>query len=275
MSGHDDVVVAILAKDKAATLPLYLSCLDIQTFPKDRIHLYVRANDCVDDTVAVLRRWLDRHGGDYKSVTADYSDIGGLAHYGHHEWDAHRFAVLGRIRQESVDHARALGCHYFVSDLDNFVIPSTLQNMVESGLPVVAPMLRTPFSRYANFFNRADPDGYAYIDLPEYDVVLNGQVRGFILVDVVHCTYLVRADVLDQVCYHDGSGRYEYAIFSDTLRRKGIPQYVDNRQIYGLVGFMDGESAEVWGRFEHADYMARIVNLSNIAMRIPNDPNPY
>lgn len=231
----------------------------------------MRANDCVDDTVAVLRRWLDANGGAYKSVTEDYSDIGGLSHYANHQWDAHRFSVLGRIRQESVDFARRLGCHYFVSDLDNFIVPDTLQSLYDSGLPVVAPMLRVVYSDYSNFYTLADPEGYAVVGVPDFYEVVTGRIRGFIMVDVVHCTYFVRHDVLDEISYDDGSARYEYVIFSDVLRRKGIPQYVDNRRIYGLIGFLGGEDAGKWGRFEHLDFLNRMVNLSNEKMRIVNN----
>src|SRR5438477_601490 len=38
-----DVVVAILAKDKAMYLPLYLACLESQTWPKKKTHLYIRS----------------------------------------------------------------------------------------------------------------------------------------------------------------------------------------------------------------------------------------
>lgn len=275
MDDGRDVVVAILAKDKAETLPLYLACLEVQTFPRERMHLYIRANDCVDDTVEILRGWVDVLGPEFKSVTADYSDIGGLGHYGPHEWDPHRFSVLGRIRQDSVDHARRLGCHYFVADLDNFFIPTTLQNLVDSGLPVVAPMLRTAHSSYSNFFNRAAPDGYAVVGLPEYFDVLEGRVRGFIQVDVVHCTYFCRAEVLDHISYDDGSERFEYAIFSDVLRNRGIPQYVDNRQIYGLVGFLGGESVELWGGFDADDFAVRLRDLARLPVRVVNDGTPY
>ncbi len=263
--------VAVLAKDKAATLPLYLDCLSRQSFPKGRIHLYVRANDSSDDTVGILRRWVAANGPRYKSVTEDYSDIGGLRQYGHHEWDGHRFSVLAKIRQASVDHARRLGCHYFVADVDNFVIPDTLQSLLDAHLPVVAPLLRTVHTSYANFFNRAGATGYAVADLPEYYDVLTGKVRGLILVDVVHCTYLVRAEVLGQVCYDDGSGRYEYAIFSDVMRSRGIGQYLDNRRVYGLVGFLGGESARLWGEFDEPDFADRLANLAERPLRIAND----
>ena len=56
-------------------------------------------------------------------------------------------------------------------------------------------------------------------------------------VPVVHCTYFVKNEVLPSVVYDDNSGRYEYVIFSDSLRKAGIPQYIDNRLDYGLLTF--------------------------------------
>jgi hypothetical protein len=47
---------------------------------------------------------------------------------------------------------------------------------------------------------------------------------------------LVRADVIPELVYLDGSGRHEFVVFSDSARRAGIPQYIDNRQIYGYLG---------------------------------------
>ena len=37
---------------------------------------------------------------------------------------------------------------------------------------------------------------------------------------VVHCTYFINYNVLDKICYDDNSYRYEYVIFSDSLRKK-------------------------------------------------------
>jgi hypothetical protein len=60
-------------------------------------------------------------------------------------------------------------------------------------------------------------------------------------VELIHCTYLIRNEVLDYVKYNDGSGRHEYVIFSEALRKAGIPQYVDNRNYYGKLTFCDTE----------------------------------
>ena len=64
-------------------------------------------------------------------------------------------------------------------------------------------------------------------------------MRGVVEVPVVNHTYLVRADVIPELTYQDASRRHEYVIFSDSARKAGIPQYLDNRQVYGYVGDVD------------------------------------
>jgi hypothetical protein len=68
-----------------------------------------------------------------------------------------------------------------------------------------------------------------------YYQVLKQEVKGLIACDVVHCTYLIRKDILPAIKYLDGTDDYEYVIFSRELRRLGIPQYLDNRTIYGYL----------------------------------------
>jgi hypothetical protein len=41
--------------------------------------------------------------------------------------------------------------------------------------------------------------------------------------------------------YEDESGRHEYVIFSDVARKAAIPQYLDNRQVYGYITFSEGD----------------------------------
>jgi hypothetical protein len=60
---------------------------------------------------------------------------------------------------------------------------------------------------------------------------------------VVHCTYLVRAELIPQLSYVDASHRYEYVVFSDCARRRQIPQYLDTRQVYGYLT-MDEDATE-------------------------------
>ena len=234
------LVLAILAKDKAHILPNFLDCLLKQDYPKKSIHLYIRTNDNNDSTETVLNEFIDEHGDSYASVF--YNDAGidsTLKTFGHHEWNGTRFKILGAIRQESVAYAKGLGADYFVVDCDNMIAPFTLSTMVSlRGLGVIAPMLDSK-AAYSNYHYTVDSNGY-FLDSDIYHTIRNRCVKGIIDVAVVHCTYYIALPHLGNVCYDDGSGRYEYVIFSDSLRKKGVKQYLDNRCPYGFISFAEG-----------------------------------
>ena len=226
------VLLAILARQKEAVLPFYLSCIEALDYPKRSVVVHVRANNSTDGTVAILKEWVGRVGGDYASIEMDTSDVPGV--------DAHKatsFAVRARLRQESIENAERTGCDfYFVVDADNFIRPGTLKSIVSLNLPIVAPLLRHADQRemYANYHAQIDGWGY-HRSCEEYHWFLSQRVKGVCQVPVVHSTYLVRRDVIPELSYDDGSGRHEYVIFSESARKRGVPQYLDNREIYGYL----------------------------------------
>jgi hypothetical protein len=244
MEPTEFVTIAILAKDKAHVLPLYLDLIEKQTYPASKIKLYIRTNNNNDHTAALLEQWVEKVGHTYSEIHFDASDVAEQVQaYRPHEWNNLKLQVLTRLRQESVEWAKARGTHYFVADCDNFIVPETLEALLNTGLPVIGPLLRhgdNPLSYYSNYHFVTDENGY-YKDSSLYYDVLHQRIKGLIEVEVIHCTYLVRNEVLDFVSYNDGSNRYDYVMFSDTLRKSGIPQYIDNRRDYGKLTFCDTE----------------------------------
>ncbi len=240
MKSTEFVTIAILAKEKAHVLPLYLDLIEKQTYPASKIKLYIRTNNNRDHTALLLEEWIEKVRERYSEIHYDCSDVEEPVHeYSPHEWNFLRFQVLARLRQESVEWAKRKKTHYFVVDCDNFIVPETLEMLLKTGLPVVGPLLRNgddSLSQYANYHYITDENGY-YKHSPLYSEVLYQRIKGLIQVEVIHCTYLIRNEVLKFVNYSDGSGRYEYVIFSDVLRKNGIPQYIDNRHFYGELTF--------------------------------------
>lgn len=236
------VTIAILAKDKAHTLPVYLECLENQTWPANKTYLYIRTNNNNDDTAEVLRDWIARVGARYAKIYFDDTDVAEpVQQFKQHEWNYTRFRVLGKIRQDSADWARENNSHYFVADCDNFICPDTIESMIKTNVPIVAPFLRCQgYERrfYSNYHDALDSNGY-YIPSVFYYDILDQRVKGIIEVLLVHCTYFIRHEVLHTVCYDDESARYEYVIFSHSARRQNVPQYIDNRKIYGYVSFAE------------------------------------
>jgi hypothetical protein len=237
------VTIAILAKDKAFALPLYLACIEQQTWPKDKTHIYIRTNNNNDATAQILREWVSRVEGKYASIKLDDSDVPErVQDYKPHEWNATRFKVLGKIRQDSLAWAKERKSHYFVADCDNFILPGTIEALFHSCQSIVAPLLKCTTSvNYSNYHFAIDNNGY-YADSPAYYQVLSQEIKGLIEVPVVHCTYFIRHEVLDKLVYDDNSYRYEYVIFSDSARKQKIPQYLDNRQIYGYLTFAENDA---------------------------------
>ena len=237
----DTIVVAILAKDKGHILPIYLRCLLAQTYPKDKIHLYIKTNDNTDDTEEVLKAFVSEYGSQYLSVLFDNDSVDEtLKQYTPHEWNSHRFKVLGKIRQDSIEYAINKNSHYFVVDCDNLIIPETLTEMVNlQSMGVIAPLIiRRNFDRYSNYHYEVDDNGYYKYHM-NYDIIYNRALVGVHKVKVVHCTYFINNNILDKVVYDDDSYRYEYVIFSDILRKRNIPQFIDNRQYYGMLTMTD------------------------------------
>ena len=249
------VLLAILAKQKEPALPLYLQCIEELDYPKSSIVLYIRTNNNRDNTEAILRDWVARVGKQYAAVEFDANDVEQpVETFGVHEWNATRFKVLGHIRNVSLQKTKEHDCDfYFVCDVDNFIRPCTLSELVDVDLPVVAPLLRcvTANDPYSNYHADVDERGY-YRDCDQYYWILSRWVRGLFEVPVVHCTYLVRRDAIDRLTYIDGTDRHEYVVFSDSARRAGIAQYFDNRHIYGYLAFDEGATGHVAGGFDIA-----------------------
>lgn len=241
MSYLATVTIAILVKDKGHLLNHYLECIETQTWPKDRTHLYIRTNDNTDQSAEILKNWIERVGDMYLDIFYDDSSIDQkVKNYGQHEWNVHRFKVLGKIRQDSLEWARERNSHYFVADCDNFITPITIESLLNLNLPIVGPMLPRAKNKslYSNYHYLIDKNGYFKED-PIYYKLLRREIKGIIEVGVIHCTYLINREYVDQLTYIDDTNRYEYVIFSHSARKKQIPQYLDNRLNYGVLTFAE------------------------------------
>ncbi len=260
------VLLAILAKQKQEMLPLYLECIEGLDYPKSSIVLYIRTNNNTDNTLNILRDWVARVGHHYAGVELDDRDVEQtVQQFKPHEWNQTRFRVLARIRNESLQQTLRHDCSfYFMCDVDNFIAPNTLRELVALNLPIVSPFLRSLAAErnYSNYHAETDANGY-YSDCDQYYWMLNRWIKGVLEVPVVHCAYLVRADVIQDLTYEDGSGRAEYVIFSHSARKSSIPQYLDNRQIYGYIAFDKDSEAHVEGGTDVARKLIRATRITS------------
>lgn len=252
----DEIVLAILAKNKEKFLPLYLKCIEEQTYDPKKIHIYIRTNNNTDNTRNILMEWSKKMKNHYASLVLIDNDVSEkVEKYGEHEWNEERFKVLAKIRQDSIKYAISKKAHYFVIDCDNFIIPSTLEDLMKASKPVIAPMLKHPNSLYSNYHHCVSRNGY-YIDCPDYNKLHSRENPGIHLCQVVHCTYLIKNEFLHLINYFDGSSDYEYVIFSRNCRLFKIEQYLDNRKEYGYLTLEDNDKCNI----EHLEILMNDIN---------------
>ena len=68
-----------------------------QATAPSKSYLYIRTNNNNDDTLNILRQWVEKVGDRYAGVYFDDTDVKeSVQKYKQHEWNAERFKVLGR-----------------------------------------------------------------------------------------------------------------------------------------------------------------------------------
>ena len=101
------VLIVLLARNKAHTLPHFLAMLDGLDYPKDKLRLWIRSDHNRDATAALLRMWLADVADEYDSVNVDIDDeiyrIGGGSPT---EWTPERYARVIRLKEEALNAAR-------------------------------------------------------------------------------------------------------------------------------------------------------------------------
>lgn len=249
------VFLHILAKDKAPVLPLYLECIENLDYPKGDMIVYIRTNNNNDNTGSILLDWYNKVEG-YKSIFLDDQDVfERVQDYRGHEWNDLRLNVIRRLRDDGLNECRKTKADfYFTVDCDNFVKPNTLSALVNANQPVIAPLLRyaydpnekaeNPWANpwYSNFSNKVNEYGDV-MDNPDYYGLLEREFPGLHKVELVHATYLVRRDIVDVISYQNGTMGWDYINFASNLRRAGIPQILDNREVYGCMTLAENETA--------------------------------
>ena len=246
MGNPPTVLWAILAKDGSKVLDFFLECLLAQDFPLKQVYLYVRTNDNNDDTSEKLKSFLATHGDLFRGSIYDESSVNSeVKEYAIHEWNRTRYKVMAEIRQTSLNYAKEHDFDfYFTSDVDNFLLPSTLSSLVQLNTTAVTPLLRmvvpsNPVASencfYSSFHHKIEKSNGQFI-LTEFGRQIATQdIQGIFEVDLIHCTYLLRQDVFSKVNYSLQDGNWEYRNFALSLLKNNIPQYVDARKVYGCL----------------------------------------
>lgn len=200
----------------------YLASVANLDYQKSAIHLFIALNKVDDFCNRSLTHFLNRHGPAYNNITVK--------------------SLSSDIRLSSIRYALANSTHYFTMDQNVILHPHALTRLHRLNLEVVAPMLISG-GMYSNFHAYIDANGY-YRGGDNYHRILTREQKGIFGVPVVNGCYLIRHRYLRSIAYNDGSGRAEYVVACDSLRKNGVPQYIDNTFNYGILVNYEGKSAK-------------------------------
>lgn len=238
------IVISILARNKAHTLPYFLSLLENLNYPKDRISLWIRSDHNVDGTLEILRKWIDNVHQRYHSISTkfvedeSFLDENGLAH-----WSALRFNHTISLRESALNYARTIWADYMLAiDADVFLInPDILQILMSKNFTLVAPMLKS-VGLYSNFWYGMT-DNYYYLRTDDYEPVLNRENEGCFALPMIHSCVLINlrkseSDFLtyvpEKVSNYDGP-RDDIITFALSANKSGINLNLCNDNVFGFI----------------------------------------
>ncbi len=238
----NEIFLSILTRNQSNYLNHFFKCINELDYDKKNITVYISTNNNDDDTLEKLHRWIDLNSDKYKSIIFNLDDYPNLKK--DMDWESdngHRLKVMGEVRQKSLNACKETDCgYYFVCDTDNWVESCTLKYLISKQKPIIAPYLIDFEKRntYSNYFPKIDKDGYFLPDR-EYEVALwNRSKRGTFEVPVVHCTYLIDTDYIDDLTYISNKKfEYEFVTFSNCAREKKIPQHICNERLFVYVRY--------------------------------------
>ncbi|XP_045784929.1 glycosyltransferase 25 family member [Maniola jurtina] len=240
--------ISMLVRNKAHTLPYFLSSLWEQSYPKDRMYLRFYCDHTSDNSLEILETWLEEFGSLYHAtyIVADesspvlYEDETTTV-----LWSAKRFEHVISLREDALEFARNHWADYlFMLDADVFLTEQdTLRILVEQRLAVVAPMLQSE-GTYSNFWCAIHEEFY-YSRCEDYYSILDRD-EGFVdchAVPMVHTAVLIsmQFEASDRLTYvPDKAQGYsgpedDTVVFAHNAASMGIPLHVCNTHVFGYV----------------------------------------
>lgn len=193
--------------------------------------------------------FIESYGGLYLGVKYDASSVSDeLELFDQHEWNETRFSIMGKLRQESIAYATKNDFDfYFCSDVDNFLMPGSLEHLISLNLPVVAPLLRASIpnhrepiqsenDNYSNFHDKITSGG-SFQETDRYFEIMRSEISGVFEVELVHCTYLISREAFHSINYELINSYWEYRNFALSCAQNGVKQYIDARCTYGFITF--------------------------------------
>ncbi|XP_061071565.1 procollagen galactosyltransferase 2 [Conger conger] len=238
------VVIAIIARNAAHSLPYYLGALERLDYPKNRISIWAATDHNIDNTTAVLREWLTimqrfYHYVEWRPMDKPTSYPGEL---GPKHWTNGRYEYVMKLKQAALNFAKRRWADYILyADTDNILTnPKTLSLMVAENRSVIAPMMDSQ-TAYSNYWCGITPQGY-YRRTAEYFPTKHRHRLGCYPVPMVHSTMLLdlRKQGTKKLAFHPPHKDYSWPfddiiVFAFSCRVSEVQMYLCNKERYGYA----------------------------------------
>ncbi|XP_059470309.1 glycosyltransferase 25 family member [Neocloeon triangulifer] len=238
------VVIAVQVRNKAYTLPYFLTALENLNYPKDRLSLWIRSDHNEDNSLAILRLWLSSVERQYHSINTElrssnpkrFADETSATH-----WSTIRFEHVIKLKEEALLYARHAWAD-FIWFLDADVLltnMNTLRDLVFKDLTVSAPMLESD-GMYSNFWCGMTKSFY-YKRTEDYKPILNREKTGCFEVPMVHTAVLVNLNhlrsqnltFLSKKIPHYAGPKDDIITFALSAKHFNVPLHICNEVFYG------------------------------------------
>uniref|UniRef100_A0A915KWE6 Uncharacterized protein n=1 Tax=Romanomermis culicivorax TaxID=13658 RepID=A0A915KWE6_ROMCU len=240
------ILICVLARNKAHTLPYFLGSLEDLDYPKDRISLFIRTDHNIDDTRAILDRWVDAvgefyHKIDYK-IDQEILEGGYKNERGPFDWsppERHNHVI--KLKQEALQAAKNQWADYIIYiDCDVFFTKKrVLQALISTRQSVVSPFLTGPTNEdfsFANFeIKEENPDSSSKFDFifqrEQPDIYRVDKVKSCVLIDLLT---LKSRQISFESSKNNNSAADDDLLF-ESLESLNLHYFLDNRLRYGWI----------------------------------------
>ncbi|XP_076622754.1 glycosyltransferase 25 family member [Colletes latitarsis] len=239
------VFITILVRNKAHTLPYFLTFLEQLNYPKDRIYLWIHSDNNIDNSIEILSTWLESKGNEYHGIEINFDkesngfeDENGIA-----DWSTQRFLHVINLRERGLNAGSNMWADFvWMLDADIFLTnPNTLDELISKNLTVVAPLLKSD-GLYSNFWAGMNSN-YYYLRTDRYDQILFREETGCFDVPMIYSAVLIdlRKYASDGLTYDPNNlDQYDGPIddiitFAISAKKFDVPLFICNNNIYGFV----------------------------------------
>ncbi|KZC04706.1 PREDICTED: glycosyltransferase 25 family member [Dufourea novaeangliae] len=239
------VLVSILVRNKAHTLPYFLTFLEGLNYPKKRIHLCIYSDNNIDNSIEILSAWVKSKNNQYHGIDTDFDEKSdGIENEdGIADWSTQRFLHVINLRERGLNTGRNIWADFVLMlDADVFLTnPDTLEKLISKNETVTAPLLKSD-GMYSNFWAGMNAD-YYYLRTEKYHRILFREETGCFDVPMIHSAVLVnlRKHTSDQLTYdprnlkwYDGPND-DIITFAVGANKSGVPLFICNDEVYGFV----------------------------------------